>query len=239
MRKHSLLGGALALVAFAPAPAAEAFGCTPVSTSRGALTAAVVDTNVGPGADVDGTGCDIAVYYSQSSGNWSVQSSQVHGAQSFGVWNDGAGSVTIDGSHVYDIGDDPFNGVQRGLAVLYGSRNNQTATGTISNSTVDQYQKNGITVIGPNSSANITGTTVTGLGKIEFIAQNGIQISDGATPLDVSGNTVTGNHYSGPSKPTVATGILLLGANIAGRDVGRISSSNDVNHNQANITYIK
>ena len=237
--KHLLLSGALALVAVAAAPVADAFGCTPVGTSRGPLTAAVTDTNVGPGADVDGTGCDIAVYYSQNSGSWSVQSSDVHGAQSFGVWNDGAGNVTIDDSRVHDIGDVPFNGVQRGLAVLYGSRNDQPATGTISDSTVDRYQKNGITVIGPNSSANITDTTVTGLGKIEFIAQNGIQISDGATPLDVSGNTVTGNHYSGPSKPTIATGILLLSANIAGRDVGRISSSNEVNHNQANIAYVK
>jgi len=237
VRKHMLLGGALALVAMAAAPAAQAAPCQTVNTSRGTFTAQLVDQNVPAGSNIDATGCDIAVYYSPNSGSWTVTDSDVHGSLWFGVYNDGA-NVSISGSDVHDIGDDPKNGVQRGLAVLFNNRNGVLSSGGVDDSNVFDYQKNGITAIG-NTTIDITDSTVTGLGKIEFIAQNGIQISDGATPGDVSGNTVTGNHYSGPSKPTIATGILLFQANIDGRDVGRISSSNDVNHNQANISYIK
>ena len=237
MRKHLLLGGALALVAMAAAPAAQAAPCTTVNTSRGTFTAEVVDQNVPAGSDVDATGCDIAVYYSANSGSWTVTDADVHGSLWYGVYNDGA-NVAISGSDVHNIGDTPKNGVQRGLAVLFNNRNGVLSTGSVDDSNVFDYQKNGITAIG-NSAIDITNSTVTGLGKVDFIAQNGIQISDGATPGDVSGNTVTGNHYSGPVKPTIATGILLYQANISGRDVGRISSSNDVNHNQANISYVK
>lgn len=234
MRKHLLLCGALLLVALAAAPAAQAVTCTTVNTSRGTFTAAFVNQNLT--GDVDGTGCDIAAYYDDGAAH-TVTAADVHGSLWFGVYNDGA-DVTIDDSDVHDIGDTPFNGVQRGLAVLFDNKGPST-TGTVSDSDVFDYQKNGITASGNTTSINITDNTVTGFGKVEFIAQNGIQISDHATPLDFAGNTVTGNHYSGPSKPTVATGILLFEANIEGRDVGRISSSNEVHHNQANIAYIR
>ena len=237
MRKHLLLGSALALVAMAAAPAAQAAPCTTVNTSRGTFTAQVVDQNVPAGSNIDASGCDIAVYYSAGSGSWTVTDSDVHGSLWYGVYNDGA-NVSISGSQVHDIGDDPKNGVQRGLAVLFNNRNGVLSSGSVDDTNVFDYQKNGITAIG-NSTIDITDSTVTGLGKVDFIAQNGIQISDGATPGDVSGNTVTDNHYSGPIKPTIATGILLFQANVSGRDVGRISSSNDVNHNQSNISYIK
>jgi hypothetical protein len=234
VKKLLLLSGVLALTVFAAAPAANAATCQTVNTSRGTLTAAVVNADVT--GDLDAAPCQIGAYYDDGTAH-TVSAARVHNATDYGVFNDN-GDVTVDNSSVDDIGDNPtFTGVQHGLAVFYGTKG--TTTGTISDSRVFDYQKNGITVIGSNSSANITDTTVTGLGKIEFIAQNGIQFSSGATPLDVSGNTVTGNHYSGPSKPTIATGILLFAANVTGRDVGRISSSNDVNHNQCNICYTK
>ena len=236
MKKRLLLGVTSALVLGAvAAPTAQA-ACTPVNTSRGALTAAVVNADV-IGADIDATGCDIGVYYDDAGPNL-VDASRVHGALEYGVFNDGS-DVTVNDSDVFDIGDDPKNGVQRGIGVHFEGNPGDPATGTISDSSIFEYQKNGITVNDSTASANITDTTVTGLGKVEFIAQNGIQISRGADPLDVSGNTVTGNHYTGPSKPTTATGILLFEADVTGRDVGKISSSNTVKQNQANIAYIK
>lgn len=238
MRKHLLLSGVLTVAAMVAAPAAQATShCTPVTTSDGAQTARYVNQDLT--GDVDGTGCDIAAYYDDGAAH-TITNAQVHGSQFAGVYNDGA-DVTVEDSDVFDIGDTPFNGVQRGLAVLFDNKPGgaATTTGSVDDSDVYEYQKNGITAHGSATSINITDSTVTGLGKVEFIAQNGIQISGGATPLDFSGNVVTGNHYTGPSKPTVATGILLFKANIAGRDVGRISSSNDVHHNQANISYIK
>jgi len=230
-----LLVGAMAFVAFAAVPAAQAATCTTVNTSRGLLTTAVHNTPVT--GDLDAAPCQIGAYYDDGAAH-SVSAAHVHNATDYGVFND-SGDVTISNSSIDDIGDNPvFTGVQHGLAVFFGNKGLMT-TGTISDSQVFDYQKNGITVVGQNSSANITGTSVTGLGKVEFIAQNGIQFSSGATPLDVSGNTVTDNHYSGPSKPTIATGILLLQAAVTGRDVGRISSSNDVNHNQCNVCFVK
>jgi hypothetical protein len=225
VKKHLLLCGALLLVALAAAPAAAQAACATVNTSRGTFTAAYVNADLT--GDVDGTGCDIAAYYDDGAAH-TVSAADVHGSLWYGA------DVAVTDSDVHDIGDTPFNGVQRGLAILFGNTAGEPVSGTVDGNDVFDYQKNGITAT-HNTTIDVTDNTVTGFGKVEFIAQNGIQVSSGATPEDFAGNVVTGNHYSGPSKPTVATGILLFGANIEGRDVGRISSSNDVNHNQSNI----
>ncbi len=51
---------------------------------------------------------------------------------------------------------------------------------TIENSSVHDYQKNGITADGSGTNASITGNFVVGSGPSQAIAQNGIQVSDGA-----------------------------------------------------------
>ena len=79
---------------------------------------------------------------------------------------------------------------------------------TIENSTVTDYQKNGITVNG-NVNGTVTGNIVTGDGPITYIAQNGIQVGFGATAL-IRGNTVSGNYYS--PTDTVACGLLFFDA---------------------------
>ncbi len=65
---------------------------------------------------------------------------------------------------------------------------------TISGNTVNNYQKNGITVNGA-VSASVTSNIVTGDGPITYIAQNGIQIGFGATAV-VKFNTASGNNYT-------------------------------------------
>lgn len=86
---------------------------------------------------------------------------------------------------------------------------NFTGSATITGSTVSGYQKNGITVDGPGSSASISDDTITGAGPTETIAQNGIQVSDGAA-AQVERSTVRGNQYTGGGA-TSSTGILLYG----------------------------
>jgi hypothetical protein len=90
-------------------------------------------------------------------------------------------------------------GCQLGLAIFvesgYGSGG--TATVTIENSSVHDYDKNGITVDGGGTIATITGNYVVGIGATSLIAQNGIQVSDGATG-SVKGNTVTDDVYINP-----------------------------------------
>jgi hypothetical protein len=72
----------------------------------------------------------------------------------------------------------------------------QVGHADITNDTIESYQKNGITVDGPGSTADIDHDVVTGSGPTPIIAQNGIQISFGATAL-VTDNTITANNYTG------------------------------------------
>jgi hypothetical protein len=79
---------------------------------------------------------------------------------------------------------------------------------TVTNNTVTNYQKNGITVNGA-VSATVTGNIVTGDGPVSYIAQNGIQIGFGGTAT-VRSNTVSRNYYA--PETTEACGILLYRA---------------------------
>ncbi|MDA8302070.1 MAG: hypothetical protein M0005_11145, partial [Actinomycetota bacterium] len=81
-----------------------------------------------------------------------MEDATISGFVHYGVYNDG-GHVTVTGSSISDIGDTPFDGVQRGLGVYFVNPNlvnssfaSSPATGTISGNTVSQYQKGGITV---------------------------------------------------------------------------------------------
>ena len=78
-----------------------------------------------------------------------------------------------------------LQGCQGGLAINVES-NTGTPTVTISNNSVRNYDKNGITASGPDTGSpgpnvKVTGNTVIGLGATSVIAQNGIQIGYGAT----------------------------------------------------------
>lgn len=118
-------------------------------------------------------------------------------------------------------GGNALNGCQSGLGISAeenGSYGNTKIT--IENSSVHDYNKNGITVDGVNVAGNVTATVsgnyVVGVGATPVTAQNGIQISDGATGR-VTSNTVTDDVYVNPSpcggntEPACysASGILL------------------------------
>jgi hypothetical protein len=147
--------------------------------------------------------------------------------QEFGaVIIDGA-STSITHDSVTDIRDvDPsLYGCQFGVAILVGREYWPTSdfsstpavdfvgTATISHTAVSGYQKAGIVVDGPGSSASVSDGTVTGAGPSgalgTAIAQNGIQMSRGASGRIV-GNTVRANQYSGPNNAADG-GILLFG----------------------------
>jgi hypothetical protein len=104
-------------------------------------------------------------------------------------------------------------GCQDGLAIYvqsgYGSGG--TATVTIENSSVHDYDKNGITADGSGTVATINANYVVGIGATPLIGQNGIQVSYGAN-AKITGNTVTDDVYVNPpdcSPCYSATGILL------------------------------
>jgi hypothetical protein len=113
------------------------------------------------------------------------------------------------------------------------SPTNQIGHADLTNDTIESYQKNGITVDGTGSTADIDHTVVTGAGPTPTIAQNGIQISDGATG-SVTDSTVTGNNYTGTGD-TSATGLLVFGGCGSGLDTHVRITGNRLTDNDEGI----
>ena len=205
--------------------------CTPTGLVRDGinLTAALVNPGTVTGT-VNATGCNIGVYYAPGT-TGTVSSANVSGANYYGVVANAA-SVNITNSQIHDIGENPFNGSQHGVGVLYttvnqaGASTGPSATGTLSGSTISRYQKNGVVVSGSHASVTVKNNTVTGAGPINYIAQNGIEIASGAS-ASVTGNTVSGHFYT-PATVT-ACGLLFFQAG------GVKQSKNTMFGNQTNL----
>jgi parallel beta-helix repeat protein len=140
-------------------------------------------------------------------------------ALEYGVKVQGGGSADIFGNHITHIRDDPvMPGCQSGTAIQVG-RDFETTTGRarIIGNVVDDYGKNGITVDGINSYAEIAYNRVIGAGPTILTAQNGMQISREAT-ANIRHNFVSSNDYSGSPLVAVATGILLYDSGLVAVD---------------------
>jgi len=202
-----LMGTAVAALALGTAFEAQA-ACTPTGFMRDAinLTAALINPPGVVTGEVDATGCNIGIYYSGGTG--SVQYADIHGANYFGIVNNGA-NVSISYNQVHEIGESPLNGAQHGTGIYVATEG--AGTGNILYNTVWNYQKNGITVSGPLAhDIDIKSNNVWGQGPVDFIAQNGIEVGFGATHITVDGNMVTGNAYTGTNNAS-STGILIIG----------------------------
>src|SRR6185437_9861722 len=134
---------------------------------------------------VDATGCNIGVYYGPTH-TGSVSGANISGANYYGVVANAA-NVSVTNATIHDIGESPLNGSQHGVGVLYttidqtGASTGTAATGTLSGSTITNYQKNGVVVSGAGASVKVLSNTVTGQGPVDYIAQNGVQISFGGS----------------------------------------------------------
>lgn len=111
------------------------------------------------------------------------------------------GSGNIDNAAVRNIRlfPDALLGCQTGLAIYAQAGNEPGVTRrarlTVTNSSVHDYQKNGITADAAGTELTATGNAVTGLGPTPAIAQNGVQVSRGATGR-LEGNSVINHIYS-------------------------------------------
>jgi len=143
-------------------------------------------------------------------------------------YQNSAGTIT-DNAVRNQLMDPADQGCQLGLAI-----NVESDTGapliTISNNSVRNYDKNGITADGPGTGpgpvVTITGNTVIGLGATSVIAQNGIQIGFGATG-SATNNHVADDIYTGPTYGSA--GILIYAS------AGVTASSNTVESTQLAI----
>ena len=147
--------------------------------------------------------------------------------EEFGILVIDGASAVISHDAVTNIADanTSLYGCQFGIGIGIGHENwpnaadtstlveNFTGTATITHTTVSGYQKDGIDVDGPGSSAKISDNTVAATGPNSpfgrIIAPNGIEIARGAA-AQIQGNTVSGNQYTG-SAATGGSGILLFG----------------------------
>lgn len=131
-------------------------------------------------------------------------------------------------------------GCQSGLAIFtesgYGSGG--TSVVTIENSSVHDYDKNGITVDGSGTMATVTGNYVVGIGATPLTAQNGIQMSDGAGG-SIKNNTVTDDIYVNPEGGPYygSSGILLYDSGGTSGSPVTISGNTVSNTQLAIVTY--
>jgi acyl-coenzyme A thioesterase PaaI-like protein len=141
----------------------------------------------------------------------------------YDVLVEGGASLSLADSVVTQAGAYPLNGCQGGVGVEAGfSPTGQIGHAVLVNDTINNYQKNGITIDGADSTGYISGVTVSGDGPTNQIAQNGIQISFGATGT-ITHSTITGNNYTGTGE-AFATGVLVVGG--GGKVCGNGVSSN-------------
>jgi hypothetical protein len=216
-------------------------GLTPPCTATGFyrdginLTAAQINPGGTVSGTVDATGCNIGVYYGPDH-TGTVGAATISGANYYGVVVDRA-AVNVNGATIQDIGETQPNGSQHGVGVFYTTRELTSdpsntvfttagaATGTLSNSTIRRYQKNGVVVSGMKAAVIVNKNTVTGFGPVNYIAQNGVEIAADATAT-ITGNTVSGHFYT-PATVT-ACGLLFFQAGGV-KQSGNIFSGNQTN----------
>lgn len=152
--------------------------------------------------------------------------------------------AVIDDVTVTGVRDNPLNGVQRGRAIFVGNTSG-THTLSVTDSIVNDYQKNGIDIrtSGGTITATVSGNTITGAGSTGLIAQNGIVILGGVAG-SITGNTVINNEYTGVGADS--TGVLLFnnspaavtlsGNTLIGNDVGVYNQNSDATIQSNTIT---
>jgi parallel beta-helix repeat protein len=97
-------------------------------------------------------------------------------------------------------------GCQSGTGIFVQSGGGQSSNVAIGNSSVHDYQKNGITADELGTQVAVRFNVVTGLGSTNGAAQNGIQIGFGAQGA-IHQNTVTNNVWAGCTDVSTCTAV--------------------------------
>jgi hypothetical protein len=191
---------------------------------------------------------DLATPIVVSIGNITVDGSN-NGLNSCGTdlvgiyYQNASGTVTHVTTRYQELPPADF-GCQDGLAIYAqsGYSTGGTSAVTIENSSVHDYDKNGITADGSGTVAMITGNYIVGIGATPLIGQNGIQMSFGASGK-ITSNTVTDDVYVNAQDCVSsnscysATGILLYDSGGTSGSHVTISGNTVSNTQGAIVTY--
>ncbi len=126
-----------------------------------------------------------------------------------------------------------LTGCQSGLGIFAQSGQNGTSTLTVQQTSVHNYQKNGITGNEVGTTLNAIGNVVQGLGSANNppgAAQNGIQIAYGAKGK-VTGNTILDQVY-GDISQAISIGVLLYDAATSS---GIMVNTNNIHDTQGGV----
>ena len=95
-----------------------------------------------------------------------------------------------------EIPNDIPTGDQSGQGILVETTNSTSASLTVENSSVHNYNKNGIVARYAGANLIATGNYVQGSGPIDVIAQNGIELAFDGPSGTIKNNTVIDNFYT-------------------------------------------
>lgn len=153
-------------------------------------------------------------------------------------YRNASGKVTNSAVRNIRLFPDGLLGCQAGVGIFAQSGNEiNVARGArleVSNTSVHDYQKNGITGNEVGTELTAIGNAVTGFGPTSVIAQNGIQLGFGARGV-IDGNSIINNNYSACTSVScnfVAANILVF-SGASGIKILR----NNLGRSQANVFF--
>lgn len=190
----------------------QAASCTQTGFFRDGInmTAALINPPDVVSGIIDATGCNIGVFYDS---NGVVDTAEIYGSNYFGILVLGdINNVKVDikNSSIHDIGENPRNGSQHGVAIYYRAMESGSATGEIKGNIIARYQKGGITANGANIAVDVTNNTIDGAELSYITAANSLQFGWGAKG-SAKHNIIGGNQWCG-SSDYAATAVLLYDA---------------------------
>ena len=133
-----------------------------------------------------------------------------------------------------ELPNDAASGAQSGQGIFVETISG-TATLTVENSSVHNYNKNGIVARYAGATLTAIGNDVQGAGAVNYIAQNGIEIAFSGATGTIMNNTVIDNFYT-PTDASAAdillydakeNGSILVNGNILGNSNVAISLFTD------------
>ncbi len=150
------------------------------------------------------------------------------------MFQNASGTVNHVAARNQLVDGNALSGCQSGLGIYVETASGFTSKVTVENSSVHNYNKNGITGNDPGTTLTASGNYVQGSGVNSNAAgQNGIQLGFGATG-HITSNIVIDNIYFNPSAATVSDILLYDTAS----DSGITVNSNTVGNSQVPIGLI-